>query len=274
MKGDRSQSVSVGNYRCGFTLIELLVVIAIIAMLLAVVMPSLRKVRQVAKRIICQSQLKQLTVAWKLYLEDNNQHFYQGLNANLNYGGWRGIKGQVPSQQWPAYRPLNTYLTLPADLVASDNAEVFRCPSDQGGYRPTLVQKKVHEAVGTSYQTNIFLVGQNQCGVFSTWTQDLDQQISLRLDKMTSIRADNHSRLLLIGDYGWINQWKPRTDPNPEWKALAEWHGKEDWHNLAFLDGHVGFLEIKKGTYVSGEYNVLPFKGLYNLAYQVQGPEP
>ena len=274
MRCDRPKSVSAGNHRCGFTLIELLVVIAIIAMLLAIILPALRKVRLVSRRVICKSKLRQLTVAWDMYLEDNEGHFYQGLNANLNYGGWRGIKGQVPSVAWPAYRPLNTYLTLPADLITAGNAAVFRCPSDRGGYRAALVQKKVYEAVGTSYQTNIFLVGQNQCGVFSTWTQDLDTQISLCLDKMTSARADNHSRLLLIGDYGWINQWKPRTDPKPEWKALAEWHGKEDWHNLAFLDGHVGFLEIKKGIYVSGEYNVLPFKGLYSLAYQVQGPEP
>ena len=274
MRCDRPKSVSAGNHRCGFTLIELLVVIAIIAMLLAIILPALRKVRLVSRRVICKSKLRQLTVAWDMYLEDNKQRFYQGLNANLNYGGWRGIKGQDPSQQWPAYRPLNTYLTLPTDLITGDNTAVFRCPSDRGGYRPSLVQNRVHEAVGTSYQTNIFLVGQNQCGVFSTWTKDLDEQISLRLNKMTSFRANNHSRLLLIGDYGWINQWKPSTDPVPEWKALAEWHGKEDWHNLAFLDGRVGFLEIKNGIYVSGKYSVLLFKSLYRLACRVQGSEP
>ena len=234
MRGNRFKSVSAKNLRCGFTLIELLVVIAIIAMLLAVLMPALRKVRQVSKQVFCQSNLKQLTTAWHMFLDDNNQHFYQGVNANLNYGGWRGIKGQVPSEQWPAYRPLNTYLALPTDLKTDKNTAVFCCPSDRGGFRPALVHEKVYKAVGTSYQTNIFLVGQNKCGSFSSWTSELDTQISERLNKMTLLRASKPSLLLLIGDYGWINQWKPRTDPKPEWKALAEWHGKEDWHNLSY----------------------------------------
>ena len=91
---------------------------------------------------------------------------------------------------------------------------------------------------------------------------------------MTLFRVYKPSLLLLMGDHYWIKQWKPRRDPDPELKALSEWHGKEDCHNLAFLDGHVDFLEIEKGIYVADEYSVLPFKDLYGLAHQVQGPEP
>ena len=238
--------VSIFKKQNGFTLVELLVVISIIAMLLAVLMPALRKVKQSARQVFCQSQLKQLTVAWILYLNENDQNFFQRQNANLNYGGWRGIKGAVPTTAWPNYRPLNPYLSLPTDieidnfttpeeLKIEEKTKAFLCPSDKGGYRPTLVQFKVYKAVGTSYQTNIFLIGQNSCAAFSSWTYDLDEQISSRLKDMTTYRVNNPSIQLLIGDYGWINQWKPRTDPNPEWKELAEWHGKENWYNLAFL---------------------------------------
>ena len=56
----------------GFTLIELLVVIAIIALLLAILMPSLRKAKQVAKDAICRSNLKHWAAIWHVYANENN----------------------------------------------------------------------------------------------------------------------------------------------------------------------------------------------------------
>ncbi len=51
----------------GFTLIELLVVIAIIAILMAILMPALNRVREQGKRAACLSNVKQLTLAWLMY---------------------------------------------------------------------------------------------------------------------------------------------------------------------------------------------------------------
>ncbi|MCX5633948.1 MAG: DUF1559 domain-containing protein [Phycisphaerae bacterium] len=56
-----------GNSRNAFTLVELLVVIAIIAMLLSVLIPSLNLARETAKRTLCASNLKQLSVASAAY---------------------------------------------------------------------------------------------------------------------------------------------------------------------------------------------------------------
>ena len=53
--------------RNGFTLIELLVVIAIIALLLAILMPSLQKVKVIARSINCVSNLRQMAVAFNTY---------------------------------------------------------------------------------------------------------------------------------------------------------------------------------------------------------------
>lgn len=269
------KSAKVNNCCEGFTLIELLVVIAVIAMLMAILLPALSKARQLSRCVVCQSKLRQIAAAWHMYLNDNNEKFYQGVNANLNYGGWRGIEGQDgdPTSTWPPYRPLNLYMELDTDLESEHGAEVFFCPADRGGFSGALVREKVYRAVGTSYQTNIFLIGQNKCSAFSSRTATLDKEISKRLPNTTFLRACKPSLLLLIGDYGWINQWQPKPNPVPAWKTLAEWHGRENRFNLAFLDGHTRFLEIRKGFYVTDEYNVLPFADLYGLAHEVQGPE-
>ena len=252
--------------RTGFTLIELLVVVSVIAMLLAILLPSLSKVRALANRVVCGSNLNGLAEAWTVYLNDHEGRFYQGIRANLDYGGWKGIKGW-----WP--RPLNRYVGLnDPNGVTETDAKVFCCPSDRGGIPGAFLREKAYYVHGTSYQTNIFLIGPNHCDAFSDNTTVLDQKISQRLPNLNRDEVANPSRLLLIGDYGWINQWTPRPYPIKEWKDLAEWHGKVDCHNMAFLDGRVEFLNIRKGDYVTDEYCVLPFQDLYELARKVQGP--
>ena len=69
----------------GFTLIELLVVIAIIALLMAILMPALQRVRKQAKTVMCQSNLKQWGTIWAMYTDDNNGLFPTRYSAS---GRW------------------------------------------------------------------------------------------------------------------------------------------------------------------------------------------
>jgi len=73
----------------GFTLIELLVVIAIIAVLMAILMPALNRAREQGKRAACLSNLKQLTLSWIMYADDNDDRIVNG-------EAYAGGDGQAP----------------------------------------------------------------------------------------------------------------------------------------------------------------------------------
>jgi prepilin-type N-terminal cleavage/methylation domain-containing protein len=63
------------NEREGFTLIELLVVIAIIALLLAILMPALQRVKEQAREMTCRANLRQYGVAQAMYLDDSDDRY-------------------------------------------------------------------------------------------------------------------------------------------------------------------------------------------------------
>jgi prepilin-type N-terminal cleavage/methylation domain-containing protein len=64
--------------RRGFTLIELLVVIAIIALLMGILMPALRKVKEQANMAKCMANLRQWNLILSMYVQDSNGKFYSG----------------------------------------------------------------------------------------------------------------------------------------------------------------------------------------------------
>ena len=247
----------------GFTLIELLVVIAAIAVLLAILLPSLRACREAAKRTRCSSQLKQIALAWTVYLDEHNGRFYQGINANLNYGGWRGTFAWAP-------RPLNKYVSLTGDPCEAE-AHLFRCPADRGGVPGSMLRQRVFHVYGTSYETNVLLIGQDQWG--GLWPGDpVAPEINKRLAEMNLRKATaNASRLFLVGDFGWVNEWRGARIPTI-WKELAEWHGRPDHHMMAFLDGHTRFVHVPRLLYLDDDFTVLPLKDLFGLALSAQDP--
>ncbi|HOB99647.1 MAG TPA: DUF1559 domain-containing protein [Verrucomicrobiota bacterium] len=76
-RGARGARWAAGAF-VGFTLIELLVVIAIIAILAAMLLPGLSMAKEKARRVSCQSGLRQLGLALQMYGNDNNDRLPQG----------------------------------------------------------------------------------------------------------------------------------------------------------------------------------------------------
>jgi prepilin-type N-terminal cleavage/methylation domain-containing protein len=74
--------------RRGFTLIELLVVIAIIALLMAILMPALSRVKRQARSVACLSKLKQWSLFFSLYADDWNGKFNRGFTASPRANRW------------------------------------------------------------------------------------------------------------------------------------------------------------------------------------------
>ena len=102
------QARKSGCLLTGFTLIELLVVIAIIALLMAILTPTLQRVRKHAKVVTCQSNLHQWSLFFSMYTGEYNGSLPQGVN---------GVRGGG-NNRWPkALRPYH-----------KDNSELLCCP--------------------------------------------------------------------------------------------------------------------------------------------------
>lgn len=119
-----------------FTLIELLVVIAVIALLLAIFIPVMATARERAQRMVCLSNLRQLTTAWIAYADEHDGKLARGNAMSLAIAGSRTLHGWAGRAFWfgetrsaliehPQKGTLWPYLR---------NIDIYRCPRGRTGH--------------------------------------------------------------------------------------------------------------------------------------------
>ncbi len=125
--------------RNGFTLIELLVVIAIIALLAAILFPVFAQAREKARQTACVSNLKQIGLAVRMYVQDYDETFpiFHAYNSAVPPGqpGHKGVEAE-----------LEPY---------AKSRDLFRCPDDNGGpvSRADIPgSESYRDAYGSSYR--------------------------------------------------------------------------------------------------------------------------
>jgi prepilin-type N-terminal cleavage/methylation domain-containing protein len=85
--------------RCGFTLAELIVVILIIALMMALLLPATRRVRESSNIMICQSNMRNLMIAMHLYHADSGRMASPGQSVGMSLPrGCTGI-GATPEDR-------------------------------------------------------------------------------------------------------------------------------------------------------------------------------
>ncbi len=256
-----------------FTLIELLVVISIIALLVAMLLPSLERGRKAANTILCASNLKQIGIAIYSYCTDN---------GDVLPPGWAwasgGIRGGMPNGELyePNFSPYDwawagmiidylgtihdgTYLTSPEHPTRHlaeptrgtwwyKNISVLACSEDE----PTLTSS------GTSYAMP---KGISTCFDWDSWQPQKYRAaqwrpISSIKEPMTSILLFDYYRDPPVADW-WVDPWLVKTGFTADRNRRTVRHDRtgnvdSKWNNKAkgvdnflFIDGHVEPLKNK-----------------------------
>ena len=212
-----------------FTLVELLVVISIIAVLLTLLLPALRGAREQGRIAACQSNLRQIGVAWMSYLNDNAQRFPTAppaIDLRWAYGG-KHPSLHMNNHQMKT-RPLNPYVN--DRTVNTPGLRVFQCPDDRNIFNrftngEGTFGHTTFEYYGNSYPANtVFFRG-------NLYFNDPRKYIPVNLAEVQL----SYSTVLLAGD--------PATAIHlPLWDG--EFHGNDMRENALLLDGHVVYTRV------------------------------
>ena len=241
--------------KSSFTLIELLIVIAIIAVLVSILMPSLFKARESARRAVCLSNQKQLFTMTMLFSKANKQWIVRGAMNDGNNGDAFSIY------------TMREFIGVNQDVVGSQKNnpngyynlfskyDVFQCPSYKDDYALTYVVNSMDfkKAANGSVQE-----------MHHASTKGYDLITSPVSTDKTVIYTELNTSKLGIKDFGGYNIWKYSDLPYNEFGA-AQFNGRmlnsTSQEHLGkgvavFFDGHAKIYSAKsKGIFSNSFIN-------------------
>lgn len=227
MDGIHQQPTVTGARRRAFSLIELLVVIATISLLLSILVPSLRKARDVALRVSCAHNLRQIGLGMSMYLDDNDNTYPcadDPVSEDPAYWLWmgRGWRGWV-----------KPYL---GGVIDVNNPSVLLCPEDRAD--PALYES-------TSYAYSMtFYHSPDQIDTLNDPADTYTNPLPAMPQRVGNVAFP--SAKILLGE------WASSHAPIDEEKGWWNWQGAR---NFLFPDQHVDFL---KATEISPARDELP----------------
>jgi prepilin-type N-terminal cleavage/methylation domain-containing protein/prepilin-type processing-associated H-X9-DG protein len=207
----------------GFTLIELLVVIAIIAILAGLLLPSLGRAKQSAKKVQCLNNLKQMITGSIMYSEDNAQGSYAG--DSFEYPGDRWNSDNDVNYLYAAYIPSLRVFACPSTRDTIETNMVVSESGDDHRLRDLMdCAAKTEGRHGTSYRT---------LGVFALEVRKTQNSVNNHLRRNAPVGASvGPSQVWLHFDQD-INISRLKDS-----LSAQNNHGL-DGGNVAFCDGHV-----------------------------------
>jgi len=254
--------------RRGFTLIELLVVIAIIALLVSILVPSLKRVREMARTSVCTANMRGLSGIFPLYVSESNGRMPAARDATMvSHWDFSGSPlGASPQNMLDKL--------VEADLVDETG---FRCPSHPGYGRAGPGWFDQHTDRVCHYIINSFLyqgpAGGNSALHSSGSPTDVPWPI-----RWISRPSDG----MLLGDAlgpGWLAGWlnsqnaghtmehASGTAGNPPTQGIARHNDGTHW-NFLYFDGHARSIDLYDEMLCDGpvyaDYWGIPIYSLYN----------
>ena len=220
--------------RNAFTLIELLVVISIIALLIALLLPAVKRAREQARLIACASNLRQIGIAGRSYVED--------------FGGWLPPRHQSPGYYLAHLWDYNLNFLSPPRWTSAGllydgghlrEPSVSFCPSmpgqmtwsDGGLWYPTA---ELVSATGIMVSNRAAVPIQINTVYMIRSSRDYDTQGDLTGDPGEPLDVDDFGTLYMIGDT--CRMLQPQVH--------------EQGFNVAYVDGHHRFHRGKVADFL------------------------
>ncbi len=235
----------------GFTLVELLVVIAIIALLMGILMPALARVRQLAYRLYCGTNLSGIGKAMLIYSNDYDDEMPRAGGRSSTYSptiaNWRNVTRQVAFGLNPdgsggranissCFYLLIKYseVTPKSFLCKGDSGVAEFKPSDEV---PPLTGVELIDLwdFGNAPQTHCSYAYHFPYGVYAL-TSSSEPGMAVAADANPWQATPGHTARPVTD---W-NIFKPGTDRESIKKGNAQTH-QEDGQNVLFMDGHSVF---------------------------------